>query len=146
MCTKELAATQTRPLTTIHVRTYCPKQAYMYISVKVLTPQLWQFCGHLISDIISSRTIQTLTLKLCKNNQWTTSHDCTYPVATTQHNESHWSAKPSAQQCMWFCMLTRNRSLSRDSHACHVHCFVPAHAKFAHEFLTLFHRACATYL
>ena len=36
MCTKELAATQTRPLTTIHVRTYCPKQAY--ISLKVLTP------------------------------------------------------------------------------------------------------------
>ena len=25
-------------------------------------------------------------------------------------------------------------------------CFVPAHAKFAHEFLTLFHRPCATYL
>ena len=25
-------------------------------------------------------------------------------------------------------------------------CFVPAHAKFAHEFLTLFHRPCANYL
>ena len=24
--------------------------------------------------------------------------------------------------------------------------FVPAYAKFAHEFLTLFHRPCATYL
>ena len=42
----------------------------------------------------------------------------------------------------------RNRSLSRDCHACHIHahCFVPAHAKFAHDFLTLFHRPCATYL
>ena len=38
-----------------------------------------------------------------------------------------------------------NRSPSCDSHACHMHahCFVPAHAKFAHEFLTLFHRPCA---
>jgi len=34
------------------------------------------------------------------------------------------------------------------THACHTHahCFVPAHAKFAHDFLTLFHRPCATYL
>ena len=46
--------------------------------------------------------------------------------------------------CDRTCVLTRNRSLSRDSHACHAHCFVPAHAKFAHEFLTLFHRPCAT--
>ena len=30
------------------------------------------------------------------------------------------------------------------SHACHAHCFAPAYAKFAHEFLTLFHWPCAT--
>ena len=48
--------------------------------------------------------------------------------------------------CDRTCVLTRNRSLSRDSHACHAHCFVPAHAKFAHEFLTLFHRPCAAFL
>ena len=46
--------------------------------------------------------------------------------------------------CDCTCVLTRNRSLSHDSHAYHALCFVLAHAKFAHEFLTLFHRPCAT--
>ena len=32
------------------------------------------------------------------------------------------------------------------SHACHAHYFVPAYAKFAHKFLTLFRRPRATYL
>ena len=30
--------------------------------------------------------------------------------------------------CDCTCVLITNRTLSRDSHACHVHCFVPAHA------------------
>ena len=51
-----------------------------------------------------------------------------------------------ACHCTCVRVLTRNRSVSWLSHACHAHCFVPAHAKFAHEFLTLFHRPCATYL
>ena len=69
--------------------------------------------------------------------------------------------------CDCTCVLTRNRSLSRDSLmlaivGCNptftkngrsgytrlclpcVFCFVSADAKFAHEFLTLFHRPCAT--
>ena len=37
----------------------------------------------------------------------------------------------------------RNRSLSRDSHACHMHAhFVPAHAKFTHEFDALSQVLC----
>ena len=41
----------------------------------------------------------------------------------------------------------RNQSLSRDSLglAMRIH-YVPAYAKFAHEFPTLFHKPCATYL
>ena len=31
--------------------------------------------------------------------------------------------------CDCTCVLTRNQSLSRDSHACHAHCFVPAQCK-----------------
>ena len=39
---------------------YCPKQAHN--SVKVLISQLWQFCGHSISDrMMSSRTILKVT-------------------------------------------------------------------------------------
>ena len=49
--------------------------------------------------------------------------------------------------CDCTCVLIRNRTQSRDSLMLSIaFCFVPAHAKFAHEFLTLFHRPCATYV
>ena len=65
-----------------------------------------------------------------------------------QPNEKHWSAKPSVQQCIWLYLRVDKKSITVSwlSHACLAHCFVPAHAKFAHEFLALFHRPCATYL
>ena len=47
--------------------------------------------------------------------------------------------------CDYTCVI-RNRTLSHDSCLPCAFCFVPAYAKFAHEFLTLFHRPCATYL
>ena len=71
-------------------------------------------------------------------------------------NERHWSAKPSAQQCMWlyllpctFCFVPayaqfaqrfQTLMLSAFYLALCLPCilFVPAYAKFAHDFLTLF--------
>ena len=74
------------------------------------------------------------------------------------YNERHWSTKPSAHQCMWLYLCAVSWFMLAISLvpifqtglgmrlACHAHCFVPAYAKFVHEFLTLFHRPCATYL
>ena len=49
----------------------------------------------------------------------------------------------SISACNCTCVLTR---LSRDSCLQCAFCFVSAYAKFVHEFLTLFHRPCASYL
>ena len=49
--------------------------------------------------------------------------------------------------CDCTCVLSRNRSLSGDCLMLAMRIvFVPAHAKFAHKFVMLFHRPCATYL
>ena len=55
-----------------------------------------------------------------------------------KQNERHWSAKPTAQQWMWLYLCVD--WMLWLSHTCHVHCFVPACAKFTHEFQTLFER------
>ena len=71
------------------------------------------------------------------------------PVVTLTAIEMKGTKVPNPRRssaCDSTCVLTRNRSLSRDSHTCHEHCFVPDRAKFAHEFATLFHRPCAAFL
>ena len=71
------------------------------------------------------------------------------PVVTLTAIEMKGTKVPNPRRssaCDSTCVLTRNRSLSRDSHTCHEHCFVPDRAKFAHEFPTLFHRPCAAFL
>ena len=68
------------------------------------------------------------------------------PVARTMKGiEVPNPRRSSASDCT--CVLTRNRSLSCDSLMLAMRIVLfHAHAKFAHEFLMLFHRPCATHL
>ena len=65
-------------------------------------------------------------------------HNCTNSLWAHTLNERHWSAKPSAVIVL-VCWL-ESITVSWLSHVCHAYYFGPAYAKFAHEFLTLFHR------
>ena len=113
----------------------------------------------------------TTTIHVHWNPHMVTLRRWKFLTATFQciYNERHWSAKPSAQQCMWlYCVLKSQcikeflrclfcafylafssvqfaqRFQTLSCLPC-AFCFVPACAKFAHEFLMLFHRPCATY-
>ena len=72
-------------------------------------------------------------------------------IANLQHHTlMKGTAVPNPRRssaCDCTCVLIRNRTLSHDSlmlGMCILFCSCPC--KFAHEFLTLFHRPCATYL